>query len=106
MHIPLQVFQQNIIENVFVRRVRAPASHILWLAKRISIEDRFCFCCGTDAHHSVDSSPAVGERPRVIERLFAALLFGEGAEAAAGDEGFDEAVEDVGGGEEGDGLEG
>jgi hypothetical protein len=59
-----------------------------------------------DAHHSVDSSPTIGERSRVIERLFAALLFGKGAEAAAGDEGFDEAAGYVGGGEEGDRLEG
>ena len=59
-----------------------------------------------DIHHSIDSSPAVRERPGVIERLFAALLFGELAETAAGDEGFDEAVEDVGDGEEGEGWEG
>ena len=34
------------------------------------------------------------------------MLFREGAEAAAGDEGFDEAVGDVGGREESEGLEG
>ena len=59
-----------------------------------------------DVHHPMNSLPAVRKRPGVIERLFAALLFGELAEAAAGDEGFDEAVGDVGGGEESEGLEG
>jgi hypothetical protein len=54
----------------------------------------------------VDSSPAIGEWSRVIKRLFAALLFGEGAEATTSDKGFDEAVEDVGDGEEGDTWEG
>jgi len=54
------------------------------------MEDRFSLLW--DAHHPMNSSPAVGERAGVIERLFAALLFGELAEAAAGDEGFDEAV--------------
>lgn len=34
------------------------------------------------------------------------MLFGKRAEAAAGDEGLDQAVEDVGEGEEGEGWEG
>ena len=47
------------------------------------------------AHHSIYSRPAIWKRPGVVERLFAALSFGEGAEAAAGDEGMNEAVGDV-----------
>ena len=57
------------------------------------------------AHQSKNSLPAIWERPGGIERLFAAMLFGELAEASAGDEAVDEAVEDVCEGEEGDGWE-